>query len=371
MKLLRSMRGYRPLTFAPDGILLAKGYELYVANLDCSQLRGIGAVPNALLAKAACRSRIIQRIFRLGLRFACRIADASYLVAERHRIWLLDMASGSIRLDHSIKRGSRPLLISRIHGIAGFADCACYGEYWDNLAREPVNIWARTQSGAWRVVYTFPKGAIEHVHGMIPDERRGVVWILTGDFGDSAGIWAARDDFADVSPVLVGKQDFRCCWLAFWGDRIIYATDSHLEPNSIRELILPEADGSSRCPWAGARSEHFMDITGSSIFACMVQDRLIFSTTVEPGLLTGRLMQDLLDRSVGPGIKGPYSDLMIGTAMNDFFLAGRWLKDRLPGRLFEFGSISFPTGINPGCCLYAYFTGLSGVDGRMSVFEVE
>jgi len=371
MKLLRTMRGYRPLTFVPDGILLAKGYELYIANLNCSRLRRIGAVPQVLAATVARRSRTLERIFRLGLRFGCRISEGGYLLAERGRIWMLDLASGSVRLDHLIKRGSRPLFMSRIQGVNGFEDCACYGEYWDNLAKEPVSIWVRSQSGVWRVVHTFPKGKIEHVHGMIPDGRRGIVWILTGDFGDSAGIWAARNGFTDVSPVLVGKQDFRCCWLAFWGDRIIYATDSHLEPNSIRELILPEAGLNSRCPWAGARSEYFMDISGSSIYACMVHDQLIFSTTVEPGLLTGRLMHDLLDRRPGPGIEGMYSDLMIGTEAGGFSLAGRWLKDKLPSRLCEFGSISFPTGINPGRCLYAFFTGLSEADGRMSVFELE
>jgi hypothetical protein len=34
-------------------------------------------------------------------------------------------------------------------------------------------------------------------------------------------------------------------------------------------------------------------------------------------------------------------------------------------------SISFPTGINPGRCVYAYFTGLERQDGSMSVFELE
>ena len=371
MKLLRTMRGFRPLTFVPDGILLAKGYELYVANLDCSRLRRVGAVPQVLAARTARRSRTLERIFRLGLRFGFRISEDGYLLAERSRIWILDLASGSVRLDHLIERGSRPLFISRIQGVNGFEDCVCYGEYWENLARDPVRIWVRNQSGIWRVAHTFPKGTVEHVHGMIPDERRGIVWILTGDFGDAAGIWVARNDFTDVAPVLVGKQEFRCCWLAFWGDRIIYATDSHLESNSVRELILPEAGLNPTCASIGVRSEYLMDISGSSIYACMVQDQLIFSTTVEPGLLTGRLLHDLLDRRPGPGIKGMYADLMIGTAARGFALAGRWLKDKLPGRLCEFGSISFPTGVNPGRWLYGYFTGLSESDGNMSVFELD
>ena len=113
-----------------------------------------------------------------------------------------------------------------------------------------------------------------------------------------------------------------------------------------------------------------MEISGSSIYSCRVQNHVVFSTTVEPGLLTGNRLRDWLDRPPGPGIKGRYSDLMVGTRAG-FSLAGRWKKDRWPFRLCEFGSISFPTGINPGRHLYAYFTGLERRDGSMSVFEID
>src|SRR5580692_11344818 len=240
MKHLRTLQGYRPLTFVPDGILLAKGYDLYVASLDCSRLDRVGAVPRSVTAGVLRRSRTLERILRFGIRLGCRIDENSYLLAERNRLWLLELPSGAVRLDHVIENGTKPLWISRIHGVDGFLDGACYGEYWDNVSKEPVNIWVRSKQGAWRIVHTFPQGAIEHVHGMIPDESRGIVWIVTGDFGDSAGIWAARRDFSEVLPVLVGRQDFRCCWLAFSDGQIIYATDSPLVVNSVRRLILPE-----------------------------------------------------------------------------------------------------------------------------------
>jgi hypothetical protein len=182
MRLIRTIPGYRPLSIVPDGILLAKGYELYVANFDCSRMSRVGVVPHSLAAGVMRGSRMLERIFRLGVRFGCRIADGSYLLAEKNRIWLLQLPSGVVRLDHVVENGSRPLHISQIRGVDGFSDCACYGEYWDNLPREPINIWVRSQQGVWRIAHTFPKGKIEHVHGIIPDERRGVVWILTGDF---------------------------------------------------------------------------------------------------------------------------------------------------------------------------------------------
>jgi hypothetical protein len=369
MKHLRTLRGFRPLAFVPDGILLASGYDLYVANLDCTRMSRVGAVPHAVNARILRGSRTIERILRLGIRFGCRIDENSYLLAERNRLWLLDLPTGIVRLDHVIENGMKPLWISRIEGIDGFGDGACFGEYWYNAAKEPVNIWMRSRQGTWRIAHTFPRNTIEHVHGIVPDERRGIVWILTGDSGDSVGIWAARRDFSEVLPVLVGKQEFRCCWLAFSGDEILYATDSPLEINSVRRVLLPPGYAQLRDPWTGARSEPFAEISGSSIYSCRVRDQVIFSTTVEPGLLTGKRLRDWLERRPGPGIKGMYSDLMIGTRAG-FSLAGRWTKDRWPFRLCEFGSISFPTGNNPGHHLYAYFTGLLQNDGSMSVFDL-
>jgi hypothetical protein len=367
---VNTLRGYRPLAFVPDGILLAQGYDIFIANLDCSALRRVATIPHSWTARVLRRSRLFERILRFGIRFGCRIAEGSYLLAERNRIWRLDLPQATIQLDH-VAIGKKPLWIARIQDVDGFSDGACYGEYWDNVSKEAINIWVRSEQGVWRVAHTFPKGTIEHVHGIVPDRNRGVVWIVTGDFGESAGIWAARRDFNEVLPVLVGQQDYRCCWLACSADHITYATDSPLVANSVRRLVLPPADLPNSNSWAGSRSIALMDISGSSIYGCTLQDRVVFSTTVEPGLLTGRKVYDWLDRRPGPGIKGMYSDLMVGTDAGTFVLAGRWMKDRWPARLCEFGSISFPTGVNPSNRLYAYFTGLSRMDGCMSVFDLQ
>jgi len=276
---------------------------------------------------------------------------------------MLDLNSGSIKLDHEIEKGSRPLAISYIQDVPNFDDGACYGEYWENKHRSPVSIWVRRDTNSWQVAYTFPQGAIEHIHAVISDKRRGLVWILTGDYEKSAGIWAARNNFKDVSPVLVGSQESRCCWIAFWRDRIIYATDSHLIPNSLRELFCADVLG-------GSRSEPLIDTAGSSIYSCMVQDQIVFSTSVEPGPPSGMMVRDLLARKPGPGIRDDYSYLMAGNPELGFSVIGAWRKDKLPPRLCEFGAIKFPTGLNPGNYLYAYFTGLSGCDGSMRVYEL-
>ena len=109
MKLIKMMKGYRPIAFVNDGILLAKGYKLYLGDLTCQKLKFIGSVPHTLSNKIAIFSRLLERTLRLGIRFGCAISGNRYLLASNRRIWLLDMTTYSIKLDHVVGRGSRPL----------------------------------------------------------------------------------------------------------------------------------------------------------------------------------------------------------------------------------------------------------------------
>jgi len=90
--------------------------------------------------------------------------------------------------------------------------------------------------------------------------------------------------------------------------------------------------------------------------------QLIFSTTVEPGLLTGRLLHDLLDRRPGPESKVCMRDLMIGTAARGFALAGRWLKDKLPAGYAN----SDPSAFRRGSTRGAVFMGIHGFCPRVT-----
>lgn len=359
---VKKLKGFRPLLFVPQGVLFSRGYRLYVGDHRGDRLESIATVPVSPLRRLAASVRLTSRVLRAGISLGCSISDTECLVAERRRFWRLDLSDRSLALDHEVQRGSRPLSITRISGVAGFDDVLCYGEYSNNLVREPVNVWTRDFDGRWKTAYTFAAGSIEHVHSVVPDPRRGLVWILTGDFGGAAGLWIARDNFRDVEPLLRGSQDYRCAWLHFVAERILYATDTQLEGNFLRELSL-SADGAS--------TTVVKQINGSSIHACAVGDQLAFSTTVEPGLPSGNLLLDLFERKRGPGIKSSCADLVVGSPDTGFHVAGSWKKDLFPPRLLQFGTISFPSGHNPTEFLYAYFTALAGVDDSTLIFALD
>ena len=84
------------------------------------------------------------------------------------------------QITHKITRGTRPLHITSIPGGNVF-----WGEYFDNASRDEVHIYASIDGGVkWDVAYTFPRGAIRHVHNIVHDPWGECLWLLTGDYGD-------------------------------------------------------------------------------------------------------------------------------------------------------------------------------------------
>ena len=120
---------------------------------------------------------------------SCRRVDSSPPFPERSSLFV--PAKREFHRTHPITRGTRPLHITAVPGGAIF-----WGEYFDNPARDQVHIYASTDDGAtWSVAYTFPKGAIRHVHNIVHDPWGDCLWVLTGDYGDECRILRATCDF--------------------------------------------------------------------------------------------------------------------------------------------------------------------------------
>lgn len=360
---VKIIKGFKPLHFVGDKILFSKGFSLYFSDHSCEKFEYIGTVPHSFRRWLESRFRWVSRIFRTGLASGCVLPGGRILLAEKRRIWLVDVEKGQIDLDHEVVRGSRPLSITFLEELSGFDRfTCCYGEYWENTQKDEVRIWGRGVDGVWSVAYTFPKGTIEHVHAVIPDKSRNFVWILTGDFGNAAGLWKATGNFSSVEPVLVGEQHYRCVSLFFSRGDIYYATDSQLEKNSFRKLLFDSGK---------ARSEFILKIPGSSIYSCEAGGRFIFSTTVEPGMLSGYLLYDLFDSKPGPGIEGKEAGLFVWDPDYGMTELAMFEKDFFPPRLFQFGSLCFPLGYNTKPDrLYAYATALSQYDDCTMVFDL-
>jgi hypothetical protein len=218
------------------------------------------------------------------------------------------------QVTHKVTRGTRPLHITAVPGGNVF-----WGEYFDNASRDEVHIYASTDGGVtWNVAYTFPKGAIRHVHNIVHDPWGNCLWLLTGDYGDECQIIRASYDFRHVDIVLQGHQQARAVALVPAESGLYFSSDTPIEANSIYHLDR-QGKLSQRAP-----------LSGSSIYGCRVGRDVFFSTMVEPSTEN----RDRFVRIFG------------GSDGQDWRPLLAWQKDRWPMRFFQYGNAFLPDGQN-------------------------
>jgi hypothetical protein len=218
-----------------------------------------------------------------------------------------------------------------------------WGEYFDNRGRDEVHIYASTDCGlTWNVAYTFPKGAIRHVHNIVHDPLQSCLWILTGDNGSECRILRASHDLTDVEAVLSGGQQVRAVAAVPSEDGLYFSSDTPLEKNFVYRL---DRDG-TLCKLA--------ELSSSSIYGCRVGSAIFFSTMVEPSQVNldqfasvyGSLDQIRWQRNLGRK------------------------KDRWPMRLFQYENAILPDGENTTEFLAATMIAVHPGDIETSIWRV-
>lgn len=354
-----SLPGFLPVSVTSDLVLGVTAQGVARWSLGARAPTPVANLSQSLFARTLGRHPLVRRAARLGVGCGHHLAGKRYLVADRRAIHQVSL-DGTTSVEKTFEGGMRALRLTRVEGVPGFEDGVYYGDYGSNPTRHPLTLHRRDTTGTWRQVFSFPQGAAEHVHAIVPDSARSCLWIFTGDYEDAAGIWQATEGFARVEPVLRGVQWARAC-VGFPLDRgLLYATDSHLEPNSIRLL---EEDGGA---W---KSREIRPMVGSCIYGGSVAGRNVFTTAVEPGAPTGNRVRDLFDLQPGPGILGRSVELVSGTLAQGFQTDLRWEVDWLPKRIFQFSTIIVPDLDRDATMLAGFAMGLRGRDGRAEIFK--
>jgi hypothetical protein len=310
----------RALAWSRDQLYASRGYQLLRASVqDPSSAfiwQPVADFQPDWRRRFSVMNGLSARLFRDGFHALAVLPSGGLVAAVPGAIVTLRPRESEFRRTHSIVRGTRPLHITAV------PDGTIYwGEYFDNSAREEVHVYASTDAGAtWSVAYTFPKGAIRHVHNIVHDPWGNCLWILTGDYGDECRILRATCDFSRVDAVLQGKQQARAVAAIPTEHGLYFSSDTPLEPNYIycldrRESLLQVAP-----------------ISSSSIYGCRVGNRVFFSTMVEPSDVNR-------DRHVR--IYGGTS-----ASARDWHLLRAWHKDRWPMGLFQYGNAFMPDGNN-------------------------
>ncbi len=349
--------GVRPLW--SDGQLTIAYHRGTISALHpwlCMTLWKVALPARSGVFALANKLRFARRVLRAEPTDAIKGICGGVFINHRSTIWRLDLDERKIVQDFAIPDGRNALALCDLRGIDGFSDGVCFGEYFDNPAKAPVRIWQRqSDSAQWKAANIFAAGEIDHVHTIVPDLYRQCVWVLTGDFEQGAALWQARDNFRVLTPVVRGEQLYRATWLYPTADALYYATDTQLQQNYLCRLHQSSADGQ----WS---VDTVRPIPGSSIYGAPIGKDFLFSTAVEPGMPSGRLLPDLLDRTPGQGINGTAAHIFRLNATGECTALISAEKDIWPLRLMQFGTFHLCTA--PAIGAYAYGVAVVNYDGK-------
>ena len=359
MRVDSCLKGYKPLFYNNSGnLVLSKGNKIFERR--STNLELICKLPFSRFANILFKVKLLSRLFRYGVRSAVEYDGAYYFTFNR-AIYRFELSCAKLTNDFIFIKGRGPLSFTVIENIKGFQRGLYFGEYIANRHKYPVKIYHRQHT--WSVVYTFGEGELNHIHGLVTDRASDCLWVLAGDFKESAAIFRAQNNFNNVEPVVRGRQKYRACVAFPVETGLLYATDTQQEKNSIRLLT------NNYGVW---ESEKICDINGPCIYGQELPDYYVFSTSTEPSEIVTSRFLSLLDNKPAPAIEKNQSDMILlskngGDARIGFSAA----KDIFPFRLFQFGTIMFPHGISKHNEIAAYFVGSKKNDLALVFFSLE
>ena len=231
--------------------------------------------------------RLAERFLRLTPRLGFTIYGEFYFTAHG---WLyhVDEKAGEAREVHQFRPGMKdPLTFCKQQ--SGGQEAVYWGEYWQNPAREPVNVF-KFDGSQVTTVCTF--SGIKHIHAVVWDQYRDCFWITTGDSDAESRICRASAAFDSLETVFSGQQIYRTCALFPVEKGLIYATDSPLGSNS---LLFSEIKQDRFSEPAAAAA-----MPGPCIFSQEFRGDFYFSTSVEPNP-DQPFIRYYLSRRISPG----------------------------------------------------------------------
>lgn len=304
----------------------------------------IAAVKHSFLKSFLSHFRLASRFYRMEPRCLEKLDVKRFVVSHLKKVWLLDIEKKSLDVVQEPREGfSTPL------NLCSDGQNVYWGDYGNNTSRESVNIYKLQPDGNIETVFTFPTGAIRHIHNIVWDKSHNLFFVLTGDLESKSGIYIASSDWKEVTPVVTGLQQYRAVVAFPYENGLIYATDSVVEKNCIYLL----RDGVV---------EPLADFPGSCIYGTETKSHFVFASTVEPP--EGRGVFDLLTNKLGEGIQDRCAHL-VTVRKKDIHVEElfKTKKDIWPMKLFQYGALMFPKGQEKSSDLWYYVMACEG-DGH-------
>jgi hypothetical protein len=351
---MRRTRGLRPLYVESHGTLWAScGLKVFRSTDQGRSFTFVAKYRGALVDTISKYNRLFERLTRSGFHTLIPFDDGSCIATIRGWILRKEPDSEEFHQAFRIVRGSRPLNICLLPDGNLF-----FGEYFFNKEREEVHIYGSSDNGkTWSVAYTFPAGAIRHIHGIVWDPFRNGAWVFTGDDDLESKILFSSDAFHSFETALEGSQKMRAACVVPLEDGLIVPTDTPREQNYIQWF---DSEKGSLDPIA--------PVPGSVFYGGKVGDWIVLSVSAEPSRVNTNRRPSLIVSKDGKNWKELYSKKRdIWQPPYSIFLP-TLISERV---FFQHPVFVLPQGTNNTSVLFAYGQAISKDDNCLLCWNLD
>jgi len=342
--LIRHESRGRAVYIHPDGsYYLSRHYVIYRSADEGRSWTRVTKMPLPLGRRVVQASRLACRLLRHETKALTILSDGTYVASNRD--WVFRAQAGEPTMTPCrIDDGGVPIW-PPMSLTVGPGDRVLWGEYGGSKHNpRAVRIYASDdRARSFGVAHTFKPAEIRHVHNLIYDADIRGYWVLVGDHDHEPGIGRLTEDLRSFDWVGKGEQRYRAVCMFDFGDRMLYGTDTEMEPNAL--MSIEKATG---------RVERLMELDGSCIYACRFGGLYALTTTVEPSRVNA--CRDAV--------------LWLSRDGERWTRVFRARKDRWHAVYFQFGSLVLPRGAGPHETILFSGQALEEVDGKAIVATV-
>jgi len=338
LKVLAKFRGRALHLGCDDAVYVCIRQAIHRSTDNGRSWQFVTRIPSRGLRGLLGTTRLGARLARHEVRACGRLDDGGMVACNREGVFFSrpnDPQMSPSRIPVGDQPLSPPMCIH-----VGPDDQVIWGEYDPSDAHgKPVRVYVSEDRGrTFEIAYVFAGGTVRHVHNFLFDRRLQKYWVLVGDVGQEPGIGLLAKDFSSIEWIGRGEQKYRTVEVFDLGDRLVYGTDSELEPNRI--VSLDKSTG---------KVTELRPIEGSCIYACRFGKYYAISTTVEPSRVNSSREAAL------------YLSIDCDRWERVFTVE----KDRWHPVYFQFGSIVLPRGVSKSNTVIFSGQALRGIDNRV------
>lgn len=327
----------RVLHVSDGSVLAARGLDLLVSRDGGRSFAHRARAWRSLEERALALTPLVSRLMRVGIHGVLPQPNGGLVAIVRGSVMHCDPGADRFTVAHRVTRGTRPLNVCRAESGRLY-----FGEYFGNAARHEVHVYGSDDGRTWDVAFTFPRGAVRHVHAIVHDPYRRGLWVLTGDDGREAGIWWTDDEFRTLVPVVRGCQAARAVSALPAPKGLLVPSDSPLEPNFVR--LLDPRSGSM---------QPLVAVPGSVFSVGRTRSLYLVSTALEPSTVNVDPLVALYASADGEA----------WAPVARFERDLRWLRDER-GYL-QYPMVLLPDGESTDGSVLATGQALAGLHGRL------